>query len=37
MPLPKKPPVVVRKKAARDKAVKLYMEVGGNVTNKELA
>jgi len=27
----------VRKKAARDKAVKLYMEVGGNVTNKELA
>ncbi|MGO9572276.1 MAG: phage terminase small subunit-related protein, partial [Desulfomonilaceae bacterium] len=27
----------VRKKAAREKAVKLYMEVGGNVTNKELA
>ncbi len=34
---PKEASVVVRKKAARDKAVKLYMEVGGNVTNKELA
>src|SRR5208283_3403726 len=34
---PKEAPGVVRKKAARDKAVKLYMEVGGNVTNKELA
>ena len=34
---PKETAVVVRKKAARDKAVKLYMEVGGNVTNKELA
>jgi len=33
----KKAPVVLRKKAAHDKAVKLYMEVGGNVTNKELA
>ena len=33
---PKEAAVVVRKKAARDKAVKLYMEVGGNVTNKEL-
>jgi len=32
-----KPTGVVRKKAARDKAVKLYMEVAGNVTNKELA
>lgn len=28
---------VVRKKAARDKAVKLYMDAGGNITNKELA
>ncbi len=28
---------VVRKKAARDKAVKLYMEVVGNITNKDLA
>ncbi len=28
---------MVRKKAARDKAVKLYMEEGGNITNKELA
>ena len=34
---PKDAAVVIRKKAARDKAVKLYMEVGGNVTNKELA
>jgi uncharacterized protein YjcR len=34
---PKDAAVVVRKKAARDKAVQLYMEVGGNVTNKELA
>jgi uncharacterized protein YjcR len=28
---------VVRKKAARDKAEKLFMELGGNITNKELA
>lgn len=28
---------VVRKKEARDLAVKLYMEAGGNVTNKDLA
>jgi len=28
---------VVRKKAARDKALKLYVEVGGNITNKDLA
>jgi uncharacterized protein YjcR len=27
----------VRKKEAREKAVKLYMEAGGNITNKELA
>jgi uncharacterized protein YjcR len=29
--------VTVRKKAARDKALKLYLEAGGNVTNKDLA
>jgi uncharacterized protein YjcR len=34
---PQKAAGVVRKKVARDKAVKLYMEVDGNVTNKELA
>ena len=28
---------VERKKAARDKAVKLYMDAEGNITNKELA
>jgi transposase len=28
---------VVRKKEARDKAFKLYMDAGGNITNKELA
>lgn len=28
---------VVRKKAARDKAVQFYMDAGGNITNKELA
>jgi uncharacterized protein YjcR len=28
---------VVRKRAARDKAFKLYMDEGGNITNKELA
>ena len=27
----------VRKKDARDKAVRLYMDAGGNITNKELA
>ncbi len=34
---PQKAAGVIRKKAARDKAVKLYNEVAGNVTNKELA
>lgn len=35
---PKEPAVVtVRKKAARDKAFNLYLEAGGNVTNKDLA
>lgn len=29
--------VTVRKKAARDKALRLYLEAGGNVTNKDLA
>jgi len=28
---------VIRKKAARDKAFSLYIEAGGNITNKELA
>ena len=28
---------VIRKKAARDKAEKLYMDAGGNVTNRSLA
>lgn len=28
---------VIRKKAARDKAEKLYMDTGGNVTNRSLA
>jgi hypothetical protein len=28
---------VVRKKAARDKAFNLYMDAGGNITNKDLA
>jgi hypothetical protein len=28
---------VVRKKAARDKAIKIYLEAGGNITNKDLA
>jgi uncharacterized protein YjcR len=28
---------VVRKKAARDEAFRIYMEAGGNVTNKDLA
>lgn len=30
-------PGVVRKKAARDKALSLYLDAGGNITNKELA
>jgi transposase len=34
---PKEAAGVVRKKVARDKAVRLYMEVGGNITNKDLA
>jgi uncharacterized protein YjcR len=29
--------ITVRKKAARDKALKLYLEAGGNITNKDLA
>ncbi|HTY22252.1 MAG TPA: phage terminase small subunit-related protein [Desulfomonilaceae bacterium] len=29
--------VVVRKKAARDKALQLYIAAGGNITNKDLA
>ncbi len=29
--------IIVRKKAARDKAIKIYLEADGNVTNKELA
>ena len=29
--------VTVRKKAARDKAFKLYLDAGGNITNKDLA
>ncbi|MEW6138606.1 MAG: phage terminase small subunit-related protein [Thermodesulfobacteriota bacterium] len=28
---------IVRKKAARDEAFRIYMEAGGNVTNKQLA
>lgn len=32
------PPVfTVRKKAARDKALSLYLDAGGNITNKDLA
>ncbi len=34
---PKEAAVVVRKKAAHDKALKLYMEVWGNITNRDLA
>jgi hypothetical protein len=30
-------PVTIRKKAARDKALKLYVDAGGNITNKDLA
>ena len=29
--------VVVRKKAARDKALQIYINAGGNITNKDLA
>jgi uncharacterized protein YjcR len=32
-----KPAGVVRKKVARDKAFALYMDAGGNITNKDLA
>jgi uncharacterized protein YjcR len=32
-----KPAGVVRKKVARDKAFGLYMDAGGNITNKDLA
>jgi hypothetical protein len=28
---------IIRKKAARDQALKLYLDAGGNITNKELA
>ena len=31
------PGMIVRKKAARDKALKIYMEMEGSITNKELA
>lgn len=31
------PGMVVRKKAARDEALKIYMEMEGSITNKELA
>ncbi len=31
------PGTIVRKKAARDKAMKIYMEMEGGITNKELA
>jgi uncharacterized protein YjcR len=33
----KKTEAVVRKKAARDKALEIYINAGGNITNKELA
>ena len=36
-PAPKKPSGVVRKKAARDKALTLFLDSEGTVTNKELA
>ena len=32
-----RPEVAVRKKAARDKALQIYMTAGGNITNKDLA
>ncbi|HMK37419.1 MAG TPA: phage terminase small subunit-related protein [Desulfomonilaceae bacterium] len=35
--LPKDTGGIVRKKAARDKAIKIYLDASGNVTNKELA
>jgi uncharacterized protein YjcR len=28
---------IIRKKAARDRAIKIYLEAGGNITNKDLA
>jgi hypothetical protein len=34
---PEPPVFTVRKKAARDKALGLYLEAGGNITNKDLA
>jgi uncharacterized protein YjcR len=34
---PKEMGGVVRKKAARDKAIKLYLDADGNITNKDLA
>ncbi len=34
---PKEVGGVVRKKAARDKAIKIYLEASGNITNKDLA
>jgi uncharacterized protein YjcR len=34
---PKEAGGVVRKKAARDKAIKIYLEASGNITNKDLA
>lgn len=36
-PAPKEAGGIVRKKAARDKALKIYQDAGGNVTNKDLA
>jgi uncharacterized protein YjcR len=36
-PSPKESGGVVRKKVARDKALKIYLEAGGNITNKDLA
>ncbi len=36
-PATKRPSGVVRKKAHRDKALKLFLDSGGNITNKELA
>ncbi len=34
---PKETGGVIRKKAARDRAIKIYLDAGGNVTNKDLA
>jgi len=36
-PAAKPPSGVIRKKAARDKALQLYLDSGGKITNKELA